>query len=104
MRNRQQHGQIGGGLVTLLLLASPVAMMPQAKPNVEGAKKDAQSVAPSANDRQKAMQADMNRLLQLARQLQTEVDSSRKDELSIKVIRDADEIDKLARSARGRIR
>ncbi|MGI4852558.1 MAG: hypothetical protein ACRYF4_00765 [Janthinobacterium lividum] len=58
---------------------------------------------PSADDHQKAMQADVDRLLQLARQLKAEVDSSRKDELSIKVIRDADEIDKLARAARGRI-
>ena len=59
---------------------------------------------PSAEDKRKAMEADVNRLLGLAQQLKVEVDKSRKDELSLKVIRDADEIDKLARSARGRIR
>ena len=106
MRNRRHYGRAGSGLAVraalLFLLASP--MTPQGKPAPQGAGKDAQAVVPSALDRQKAMQADMDRLLQLARQLKAEVDQSRKDELSIKVIRDADEIDKLARSARGRIR
>lgn len=88
----------------LLLLAPTVTLTAQAKSASQAATKDAPSVVPSATDKQKAMQADMDRLLQLARQLKTEVDKSRKDELSIKVVRDADEIDKLARSARGRIR
>ena len=85
----------------LLVCACVSLASAQGKP-AEPAKAVAAQV-PSAADRQKAMQADMDRLLRLARQLKAEVDSSRKDELSIKVIRDADEIDKLARSARGRI-
>lgn len=62
-----------------------------------------QPAAPSAEDRQKAMEADVERLVQLARQLKAELERSRQDELSVKVIRDADEIDRLARSARTRI-
>lgn len=97
---RREGWQFRKGLrlvaVTALLGACIARGQAQAKP-ADTAK------GPSAADRQKAMQADMDRLLQLARQLKAEVDRSRKDELSVKVIHDADEIDKLARSARGRI-
>lgn len=85
----------------LLLLCAWFSGVAQEKP-AEPLKAIA-SPTPSGDDRQKALQADMDRLLRLATQLKVEVDGSRKDELSVKVIRDADEIDKLARSARGRI-
>lgn len=98
----------GAALLHMVFFFAAVAFArPQGRPANDTARQEIPStlaVAPSANDRQKAMQADMDRLLQLARQLKAEVGSSRKDELSVKVVRDADEIDKLARSARGRIR
>ena len=105
MPDRSQYGGKGWGRhfqCFLLLLAFRTAVS-QVKSAPEGAN-TSQTAAPTLEDRQKAMQADMDRLLQLARQLKVEVDKTRRDELSLRVIRDADEIDKLARSARGRIR
>ncbi|MGI4757786.1 MAG: hypothetical protein ACRYGF_13155 [Janthinobacterium lividum] len=96
---------VKAGMLLAVAMAGFVHAAAQGKPAADGAKKETQpAVIPSAADHQKAMQADLGRLLQLARQLKVEVDHTRQDELSIKVIRDADEIDKLARSARGRIR
>ena len=61
------------------------------------------AVVPAA-DRQKALQADAAHLLQLATELKANVDRTRRDELSLRVIREADEIERLARAARSRIR
>ena len=60
-------------------------------------------VAATAADRQKAAHADADRLLALAQDLKTSVDKSRKDELNTRVIREAEEIEKLARSLRSRV-
>lgn len=60
-------------------------------------------VTPTAEEKRKALEADVERLVQLARQLKAEVDHSRQDELSVKVLRDADEIDRLSRSVRTRL-
>lgn len=60
-------------------------------------------VTPTAEEKRKALEADVERLVQLARQLKAEVDHTRQDELSTKVLRDTDEIDRLARSARSRL-
>ena len=62
----------------------------------------APAVASSA-DRQKAVHADADRLLKLAEELSTSIEKSRKDELNVQVIRDAEEIEKLARSLRSRV-
>lgn len=94
-----------GMLLLVVAMGENFPAAAQGKPAADSVKKETPpAVTPSAADHQKAMQADLDRLLQLARQLKAEVDHTRQDELSIKVIRDADEIDKLARSARGRIR
>ena len=63
----------------------------------------AQPASPAAGDRQKAAHADADRLLALAQSLKTSVDKSRKDELNVQVIREAEEIEKLARSLRSRV-
>ena len=55
------------------------------------------------NPQKVALQADVDRLLKLAEQLKVTVDKTRRDELSMEVIRQADEIEKLARSTRSRI-
>lgn len=65
----------GATAVLCLLAAVPLALSQSAAPANAG------PAAPSATDRQKAMQADMTRLLQLARQLKLDVDKTRKDEL-----------------------
>ena len=55
-------------------------------------------------DRQKALVADTNKLLVLAQELQAEVDRSSKDQLSLGVVKKAEEIEKLARSVKEKMR
>lgn len=57
----------------------------------------------SPRDGQKAVLDDTEHLLQLARELKATVDKTRRDELSLQVIREADEIERLARSVKARI-
>ncbi|WP_047486945.1 hypothetical protein [Terriglobus sp. TAA 43] len=58
----------------------------------------------AAADRQKKMLADADELLAKAQLLKAAVDQTRRDELSIDVIRQADEIEKLAKSVKDRMR
>lgn len=58
----------------------------------------------AAEDRQKKMLADADHLLAMAQQLKSAVDQTRKDELSVDVIRQADQIEKLAKSVKDRMR
>jgi hypothetical protein len=55
-------------------------------------------------ERSKQIAADSARLLKLATDLKAEVDKTTKDELSINVIRKADEIEKLAHSVREKMK
>ena len=55
-------------------------------------------------DRQKKLQADTERLLTLATQLKEEVDKTDKNTLSLEVIKKADEIEKLAKSVKDRMK
>ncbi|HVJ09530.1 MAG TPA: hypothetical protein VM554_14220 [Acidisarcina sp.] len=64
----------------------------------------ATAAAPEKDLRQAQIQADTNRLLQLAQELKLEVSKSNKDILSLAVIKKADEIEKLAKSLKERIR
>jgi len=54
--------------------------------------------------RQKEIIADTNRLLDLARQLKTAVDKSNKDQLSLSVVDTANEIEKLAKTVKEKMR
>ena len=56
------------------------------------------------NDRQKQLVLDTQRLLALANELKSDVDKSNKDTLSLDVIRKADEIEKLARSVKEKMK
>ena len=62
-----------------------------------------QLVSPTSADPKKAVLDDTDHLLLLARELKADVDKTRRDELSMRVIRDADELEKLARSVKARI-
>ena len=62
-----------------------------------------QLTAASPVDSRKAVLNDTGRLLQLARELKVSVDKTRRDELSLQVVREADEIEKLARAVKARI-
>ena len=55
-------------------------------------------------ERQKQLVADTQKLVALANELQTEVNQSTKDMLSLDVVRKADEIDKLARTVRDKMK
>lgn len=55
-------------------------------------------------ERQKKIIADTNRLLALATELKAEVDKTTKDTMSIQVIKKAEEIEKLARSVKERMK
>lgn len=56
------------------------------------------------SDRQKTLIADTDKLLALAQQLKVEVDKSNKDTLSIDVVKRAEQIEKLARSVKEKMR
>ncbi len=56
------------------------------------------------SDRQKQLIADTDKLLFLAQQLHEEVGKSSKDELSLTVLKKSDEIEKLAKSVKERMR
>ena len=58
----------------------------------------------AAEDRQKRMLADAEQLVAMAQQLKSAVDQARKDELSVQVIKQADQIEKLAKSVKDRMR
>jgi nitric oxide reductase activation protein len=55
-------------------------------------------------DRQKQLVADTQKLVSLANELQSDVQKSSKDTLSMDVIRKADEIEKLAKSVRDKMK
>ena len=55
-------------------------------------------------DRQRMLVADTDKLLMLAQQLKADVDKSNKDELSIDVVKRAEQIEKLARSVKEKMR
>ena|SRR6266702_597218 len=55
-------------------------------------------------DRQKKLVADTERLVALANELKSQVDKSNKDTLSLDVVRKADEIEKLARSVKEKMK
>jgi len=55
-------------------------------------------------ERQNRLVADTNKLVQLAQELKTEVDKSNKDMLSVSVVKKAEEIEKLAKSVKERMK
>ncbi|GAA3765052.1 hypothetical protein [Terriglobus aquaticus] len=54
----------------------------------------------AAEARQKKMETDAARLVEMAQQLKTSVDKTNKDVLSVDVIKEAERIEKLAREVR----
>lgn len=55
-------------------------------------------------DRQKQLEADTQKLVALANELKADVEKSNKDTLSLDVVRKADEIEKLAKSVRDKMK
>jgi hypothetical protein len=106
--------------VSLLLILWCVAAPAQQKDSQQSGSSAAQSQptaakAPDAADksaapkspaeaRQAQLQADTQRLYQLTQELKEEVAKSNKDTLSVTVIKKAEEVEKLARSLKERMR
>ncbi len=56
------------------------------------------------NERQKTIVADTARLLELAQELKAEVDKSNKDQLSLSVVKKAEEVEKLAKAVKEKMK
>lgn len=65
---------------------------------------DSQMALARNNMRQQQIQADAARLLQLSQELKAEVDKSSKNQLSLTVVKKAEEIEKLAKAVKIRMR
>jgi hypothetical protein len=76
---------------------------PNANDPLAGKLEDAQAKSRNV-DRQKKLQADTERLLSLATELKEQVDKTDKNILSVDVIKKADEIEKLAKSVKDRMK
>jgi hypothetical protein len=68
------------------------------------AQMEARRVRSAASERQKKIMDDTAKLLQLATELKTDVDKTTKDEMSLDVIRKADEIERLAHDVKQRMK
>lgn len=58
------------------------------------------AAAPTVQERKDQLAADSAKLLKLATELKADVDKTTKDQLSVAVIKKADEVEKLARKVR----
>jgi hypothetical protein len=105
-------------VVLLLSVALPSYTQSQSQPASNSASQNPrtppekttdQKAAPAkpltpAEQRQAQIEADTAKLYQLTQELKAEVAKSNKDTLSVEVIKKADEIEKLARSLKERMR
>ena len=63
-----------------------------------------QSIVNANDARHKRMEADAAKLLELSTELKADVDKAGKDELSLEVMRKAEEIEKLAHDVKERMK
>jgi hypothetical protein len=91
--NRQQQGS-----------PSPVLGEPPSAADEARVRMEEQRVKLQIDERQKHLQADTARLVQLSSELKEEVDKSGKYVTSVEAIRKAEEIEKLAHSVRDRMK
>jgi len=68
------------------------------------ARMEEQRVKAMNDDRHKRLSADVDKLLSLTNELKSDVDKANKDELSIDVIKKAQEIEKLAHDVQSRMK
>jgi len=77
---------------------------PGAEPDLALRRMSEQMAARRNEDRQKKIVSDSARLLALAQQLNADISKSNKDTLSVPVVKEADEIEKLAKSIKDKMR
>lgn len=68
------------------------------------ARMDAERVKSANDDRRKRLASDVDKLVSLTNQLKADVDKTSKDELSLDVIRKAQEIEKLAHDVQNKMK
>lgn len=96
LRAQHETGPVAGAEPQVGMRGSDA---PPLSPQVE------QQMAERRNvERQKALEADTQKLLALAQQLHDEVAKTNKDQLSIAVVKKSEEIEKLARSVKEKMR
>ncbi len=90
-----------------LLLACPLTVAGQISqtPTVQSSSPVAQHMEAerqkmAADQRQQKLQSDADKLLQLAQQLKISIDKTNKNTLSLQVVREAENIEKLARQVK----
>lgn len=84
---------------------TPASGSNEAKPQADNPKDSKlQKVSPAENERKRQISDESTRLLAMAVALKAEVDKTTKDTLSLNVIRKADEIEKLAKSVKERMK
>jgi len=80
--------------------AAPQPAAPAAEPANAAVSPDAPKPSPPQTPQQKQLAEDTKKLLILANELKAEMDKSSKDTLSLKVIKKAEEVEKLAHKVR----
>lgn len=83
------------------------ALNPNANPPVPDplrVKMDEERMKAMNDDRHKKLTADVDKLVSLTNELKTDVDKTNKDELSVEVIKKAQEIEKLAHDVQSRMK
>lgn len=84
---------------------APASPSNEAKPQADSPKDSKlQKVSPAENERKRQISDESTRLLAMAVALKAEVDKTTKDTLSLNVIRKADEIEKLAKSVKEKMK
>jgi hypothetical protein len=73
-------------------------------PDVQQLRLEEQRAQLANDERQKRLQADSDRLVMLAAELKEEVNKSSRNELSVKALKKATEIEKLAHDVRDRLK
>lgn len=82
----------------------PALDQPGAVPDPTHARIEEERVKMMNDDRHKRLSADVDRLLSLTNELKMDVDKADKDQLSVEVIRKAQEIEKLAHDVQSRMK
>ena len=95
MQQPMQPGQAGGGFPGMGRAPGGEPVSPEAAQRMERVRN---------SERQRRLVADTDRLLALATELKQEVDKTNKDVMSVEVIKKAEEIEKLARSVKEKMK
>jgi hypothetical protein len=98
----QCAGRSGRGQQMPQMPQQPTAMGPEQGPLDPKLEHDQAKLRNA--DRQKQLVADTQKLVALANELKADVEKSNKDTLSLDVVRKADEIEKLAKSVREKMK